>query len=87
MTTEIFYVTLMHCTGCSGLIEDVVTEIPGVKSVVVDFESGRMEVQGDSLDRGVIRKEVESAGRFRIVEDIKEVQHYIVPLKDSAPQE
>jgi sulfite exporter TauE/SafE/copper chaperone CopZ len=40
-------VTGMQCTGCEGVIEETVAELPGVGDVKADFEKGMMSVRFD----------------------------------------
>lgn len=51
-----FKVTGMHCASCETLIKDSVGEIPGVKNVVVSFQTGdcRVTTEGDDQDGRII---------------------------------
>lgn len=46
-STAVFTVTGMHCGSCSGLIDDELTDLPGVTSSVTDAAAGRSTVSYD----------------------------------------
>ena len=49
------------------LIEDVASEIEGIKSCVVDFNTGRTEIEhDDSIDLNKFKTEVESLIDYQI---------------------
>lgn len=57
----------MHCQSCKVLIEDVCSEIVGVKSCTLDFKSGKLVVEHESgLDMKRVKKEIEGAGEYKV---------------------
>jgi copper chaperone len=62
-TTTAYTVTGMTCAHCVASVTEEVQEIPGVESVAVDLESGRVEVtSADALDEAQVREAVAEAG-------------------------
>ncbi len=62
-TTTTFTVTGMTCAHCVASVTEEVQEIPGVESVAVDLESGRVDVtSAEVLDDSQVREAVEEAG-------------------------
>ncbi len=58
----------MHCQSCKVLIEDVCSEIVGVKSCTLDFKSGKLVVEHDiGVDMKKVKKEIEGSGDYRVV--------------------
>lgn len=56
-----------HCSACKMLIEDVASEIQGIRSCIVDFASGKTELEHDEdLDWITFKKEVESLGDYKV---------------------
>ena len=56
-----------HCPSCKVLIEDICTEIAGVKSCTLEFKSGKLVVEHEpGLDLKRIKKEIEKAGEYRV---------------------
>ncbi len=62
MSTEIFMVKNVKCGGCSSTIEAAIGEIADVNSVSVDIESGKVTVDGDSLDRAGLSTQLAELG-------------------------
>lgn len=57
-----------HCNACKMLIEDVCTEIQGVKSCAVNFQTGETVVEHEeNLDWRAFKKEIESLGKYKLV--------------------
>ena len=54
----------MHCASCVALIEEILTEQPGVGSATVDLESATAVVSFDSAQVGIdqLRSAVSEAG-------------------------
>jgi copper ion binding protein len=52
----------MHCAHCVAAVEEEVSAVPGVDSVMVDLETKRVEVMGAMLDDTAIRAAIEEAG-------------------------
>jgi copper chaperone len=52
----------VNCEHCVGAVTDEVETIAGVESVVVDLESKRVTVRGDSIDDGAVRAAIDEAG-------------------------
>lgn len=56
-----------HCNSCKALIEDVCTEIPGIKSCTVDFKTGATEIEHEeNVDWQKFKTEVELLGEYKI---------------------
>jgi len=56
-----------HCNACKMLIEDVCSEIKGVTSCTVNFQTGETAVEHDeSFDWQAFKKEVESLGNYAV---------------------
>lgn len=56
-----------HCEACKALIEDVCTEISGMKSCAVDFETGITEIEHDeNADWQKFKTEIESLGEYKV---------------------
>ena len=52
-----------HCNACKMLIEDVCSEIKGIQSCTVHFQTGEMVVEhDDTFDWEAFIKEIESLG-------------------------
>ncbi len=62
METRLYVVPGMHCGHCVTAVEEEVSAVPGVDSVVVDLETKRVEVAGVALDDAAIRTAIEEAG-------------------------
>jgi copper chaperone CopZ len=62
MDTALYTVPGMHCGHCERAVNEEVSALPGVASVVVDLESKRVEVKGSDLDDVAIRAAIEEAG-------------------------
>ena len=60
-----------HCNACKMLIEDAASEIKGVKSCSVNFQTGETVVEHDEgLDWQTFKKEIENLGKYKL-EDVK----------------
>jgi copper ion binding protein len=62
METRTFTVPGMHCSHCVASVEEEVSTVAGVESVVVDLDAKRVEVTGIALDDAAIRAAIEDAG-------------------------
>lgn len=63
MSTQTFNVSGMTCGHCVNSVTEEVSEIKGVKSVVVDLENGLVTVESDvDLDRDLVVAAVAEAG-------------------------
>ncbi len=63
MTSETYTVTGMTCGHCVSSVTEEVSELPGVRSVQVDLESGRVTVTADApVGADQVRAAVEEAG-------------------------
>lgn len=61
--TATFTVSGMTCGHCVNSVEEEVLEIPGVSSVEVELESGRLVVVSpDPVDPAAVRAAVDEAG-------------------------
>jgi len=63
-TTARLDVTGMHCSSCASLIEETLSERPGVRSASVDLDSARATVDYDPARVGLddLRAAIEEAG-------------------------
>jgi copper chaperone CopZ len=52
----------MTCSHCVASVTEEVSEVAGVERVDVELESGRVVVQGDSIDDAAVRAAVDVAG-------------------------
>lgn len=60
---EIIIVEGMTCHHCVMAVRRAIEQLPGVKEVFVDLETGRIEVTGEEgLDTERIRRSVEEEG-------------------------
>lgn len=56
-----------HCNSCKILIEEVCSEISGVKSCSVDFKTGKTAIEHDGkLDLKKLKKEIEAVGEYKV---------------------
>lgn len=56
-----------HCNACKMLIEDVCSEIKGVKSCAVNFQTGETIVEHEKeLNWEAFKKEIEDLGEYKI---------------------
>ena len=63
ITTIIIHGT--HCPSCKTLIEEVASEISGIKSCTVDFSTGKTTVEHEGeVDWDAFKKEVEGLGAY-----------------------
>ena len=60
--TKTYSVPGMHCSHCEASVTDEVSAVPGVDTVVVDLETKRVDVSGESLDDDAIREAIQEAG-------------------------
>ncbi|HJC28596.1 MAG TPA: heavy-metal-associated domain-containing protein [Candidatus Dietzia intestinipullorum] len=61
--TATFTVSGMTCGHCVASVKEEVSEIPGVSSVEVDLETGRLVVVSpDAVDPAAVRDAVDEAG-------------------------
>ncbi len=56
-----FNVTGMTCGHCKSAVIEEVLQVPGVRAVDVDLDSGTLTVRGDA-DADLVRKAVDEAG-------------------------
>jgi copper chaperone CopZ len=64
MKSIIIKVTGMHCAGCEMNVQDMVSELPGVKKVKADFKKGEVAVEYDEAKTTVeaIKAKIVEAG-------------------------
>ncbi len=63
----LFNITGMHCASCKALIEDVILELPGVLSGVVDVATNTARIEHDaSVDQDTIRRAIERLGTYTV---------------------
>jgi copper chaperone CopZ len=58
---QTYTVTGMTCGHCTKAVTDEVLQVPGVRAVDVDLDSGVLTVRGEA-DGDAIRKAVDEAG-------------------------
>lgn len=57
-----------HCKACKALIEDVCSEVAGVNSSCVNFETGETGIEHDgSLNLESLKNEIESLGDYKVI--------------------
>ena len=62
MAKMAFKVKGMHCSSCEKLLQMDIGDIEGVKSVKADWKKGTVEVDGDKIDAGAVKKAITAAG-------------------------
>lgn len=63
MTTTEFQITGMTCGHCELSIREEVQEVPGVKSVEVSYQTGKLVVTGDgTIDDAAVITAVQDVG-------------------------
>ncbi|HXY26852.1 MAG TPA: heavy-metal-associated domain-containing protein [Acidimicrobiales bacterium] len=64
MTTVELTVTGMHCASCAALIEEVLTEQPGLRAAQVDLDAARARVTFDDTvtDLGAVQAVIAELG-------------------------
>jgi len=80
----------MHCSSCKLLIEKMVSEVNGVKSVLVNFATEQMSVEYDEkkTDTHEISKAVAKAGSYKLVTNhgngmlVAPGREHSVPIED-----
>lgn len=66
MTTTKLSIAGMHCASCKALIEDVLGEVPGVRSCEVDADARTAIVEhDDSLTPSVLVDEIRGLGDYK----------------------
>ena len=60
--TRVLSVAGMTCAHCERAVREELAAVPGVDSVQVDLESGRVVVTGAALDDQALRAAVDEAG-------------------------
>lgn len=67
MKKTTFYIKGTHCASCKALIEDVCSEIPGIKSCAVNFQTGETIMEHeDTLDWSSVKREIEALGKYSV---------------------
>ena len=57
-----------HCIACKTLIEEVCSEMSGIKSCKVDFRTGEAIIEHDEkMDMAGLKKEIESLGEYKVM--------------------
>ena len=62
MQTETFTVNNVKCGGCVSAIENGIKDLPGVDSVEVTIDGGRVSVTGNDLSREQIAAKLKELG-------------------------
>jgi copper ion binding protein len=52
----------MSCEHCRRAVHDAVAGLDGVTAVVVDLDTGRVDVSGDAIDDDTVRAAIDDAG-------------------------
>ncbi len=52
----------MSCGHCKAAVEESLTAVDGVETVVVDLDSKRVVVRGENLDDQALRAAIDEAG-------------------------
>ena len=60
--TREYTVEGMTCAHCIASVREEVGEVPGVRAVEVDLDSGRVVVTGTEVDDAAVRAAVAEAG-------------------------
>lgn len=56
-----------HCPACKTLIEDICSDLSEITTCVVDYKTGKAEVEHtDALDWAALKTEIENAGDYKI---------------------
>lgn len=59
-------ITGMHCASCKALIEDVCSEIAGVRSCAVDVAAGEAVIEHDeSVGPSLLVREIDGLGDYK----------------------
>lgn len=71
MKKEIYPIIGIHCASCKMLIEEMVRQVDGVKSVNVNFASEKMTVEFDETKTNVeeLKKAVGKAGNYKLIDN------------------
>lgn len=71
MVKKIFPIVGMHCASCKNLIQEEVSELPGVKKVLVNYATEKMSIEYDekklSIDK--LKETVASLGTYQLVDN------------------
>ena len=59
----------MSCAHCELSVREEVEELAGVATATADHVTGRLDVQGETLDDDAIRSAVETAG-YRVTASV-----------------
>jgi len=62
MQTELFTVKNVKCGGCVSNIQKGLGAMPGVSSVEVVIDGGKVTVSGDNLDRAALSAKLKEIG-------------------------
>ncbi|MEK6809801.1 MAG: heavy metal-associated domain-containing protein [Nanoarchaeota archaeon] len=67
MTKTTLIVKGTHCNACKMLIEEICSEIAGVRSCSVDFKTGKTVIEHEGkLDLQKLKKEIEAVGEYKV---------------------
>jgi len=62
MSTETFTVKNVKCGGCVSAIENGLKDLPGVESVEVTIDGGKVTVNGSDLSRETLSAKLQELG-------------------------
>ncbi|MBS3117039.1 heavy-metal-associated domain-containing protein [Candidatus Woesearchaeota archaeon] len=56
-----------HCQSCKMLIEEICSEISGIKSCELDYKTGKMIIEHEgTVNWDKLKKEIEKVGTYKI---------------------
>lgn len=61
-TERTYSVPGVNCEHCVAAVTEEVEQVTGVDTVVVDLESKRVTVRGDSIDDDAVRTAIDESG-------------------------
>lgn len=79
---QIFPIVGMHCASCKALLEQVVSEVDGVKYVAVNYATEKMTIEydKDKVNVDTLKNAVKSSGSYELVyTDKKEKMSLVSP--------
>lgn len=62
MSSEVFTVTNIKCGGCVSAIENGLKDMPGVESIEVVIDGGKVTVTGNNLSREQLSAKLSELG-------------------------
>ena len=62
MQNESFHVLNVKCAGCASTIQQGLNELGNVRQIQVDIKTGRVQVEGDQLERARLSAKLSELG-------------------------